>query len=77
MMPLDAVTLDCPALFISGDEDEYSDPDDLAEFVSKLGASAQLTLLPGLGHFWFGVEHDLQTRVEPFLQANLLGVQTT
>jgi alpha/beta superfamily hydrolase len=74
MMPLEGVTLDCPALFVSGDEDEYSDADDLSELVDKLGPGAELKLLPGLGHFWFGVERDLKEIVTPFLKAHLLGI---
>jgi alpha/beta superfamily hydrolase len=73
-MPLDEVNVTCPALFISGDEDEYSDPDELSAFVRSLGAHAELKLLPGLGHFWFGVERDLQNIIKPFLQAHLLGI---
>jgi alpha/beta superfamily hydrolase len=75
MMPLDGATLDCPALFISGDEDEYSDADDLTELVRRLGPQAGLRLLPGLGHFWFGVERDLQGLVAPFLQAHLVAIR--
>jgi alpha/beta superfamily hydrolase len=73
-MPLAGVTLGCPALFVSGDEDEYCDADDLAEFVRGLGPQAELKLLPGLGHFWFGVEHDLKGIIAPFLKAHLLGI---
>ena len=75
MMPLGGVTLDCPGLFISGDEDEYSDADDLTELVRRLGPHAELRLLPGLGHFWFGVERDLQALVAPFLQAHLVAIR--
>jgi len=71
MMPLAGVQIGCPALFVSGAEDEYSDADDLAEFVRGLGPQAELKLLPGLGHFWFGVEHDLPGIVAPFLKAHL------
>jgi len=76
MMPLEGVILGCPALFVSGDEDEYSDADDLTEFVRSLGAQAELRLLPGLGHFWFGVERDLKEIVAPFLKSHLLGITT-
>ena len=75
-MPLEGVTIACPALFVSGDEDEYSDADDLTEFVRGLGPQAELRLLPGLGHFWFGVERDLKEIVAPFLRAHLLGITT-
>jgi alpha/beta superfamily hydrolase len=77
MMPLEDVALDCPALFISGDEDEYSDVDDLTAFVATLGPRAELKLLPGLGHFWFGVERDMQGLVVPFLQRHLITVPAT
>jgi hypothetical protein len=73
-VPLGGVNLACPALFISGDEDEYSDPGKLTGFVRSIGAQAELKLLPGLGHFWFGVEPDLQNIIKPFLQAHLLGI---
>lgn len=76
MMPLEGVTVACPALFVSGDEDEYSDADDLTEFVRTLGANAELKLLPGLGHFWFGVERDLRDIVAPFLLARLTGIRS-
>src|SRR5439155_1037306 len=42
-----------------------------------LGSKAELKLLPGLGHFWFGVERDLQAIISPFLRAHLLGVAST
>jgi alpha/beta superfamily hydrolase len=74
MMPLGGVTLGCPALLVSGDEDEYSDADDLTEFVRSLGAPAELKLLPGLGHFWFGVERDLKEIVAPFLKTHLVAI---
>ena len=64
----------CPALFISGDQDEYSETDELTRFVRGLGAKAELKLLPGLGHFWFGVERDLRAIIAPFLRMHLVGV---
>jgi len=76
-MPLKDIRLACPALFISGDEDEYSDAGELTRLVRGLGSKAELKLLPGLGHFWFGVERDLQAIISPFLRAHLLGVATT
>ena len=76
MMPLQGVELSCPALFVSGDEDEYSDPNEITAFVKSLGPQAELRLLPGLGHFWFGVEHELKSIVAPFLKAHLLGIPT-
>jgi len=66
----------CPALFVSGDVDEYSDAAELTAFVRSLGPQAELKLLPGLSHFWFGVEHELKNIVEPFLKAQLIGIET-
>jgi hypothetical protein len=71
MMPLTEATLACPALFVSGDEDEYSDAEDLTELVGGLGPKAELKLLPGLGHFWFGVEQDLAAILAPFLKTHI------
>ena len=71
MMPLTNVTLARPALFVSGDEDEYSDAEDLTEFVASLGAQAELKLLPGLGHFWFGGERDLVDIAGAFLKTHV------
>jgi len=76
-MPLKDVRVACPALFISGDEDQYSDAGELTRLVRGLGSKAELKLLPGLGHFWFGVERDLQAIISPFLRAHLLGVAST
>ena len=73
-MALENVPFVCPALFISGDQDEYSETDELTRFVRGLGAKAELKLLPGLGHFWFGVERDLRAIIAPFLRMHLVGV---
>jgi hypothetical protein len=77
MMPLKEVQVSCPVLFISGDEDEYSDAGELTRLVRGLGPKPELELLPGLGHFWFGVERDLQAIISPFLRAHLIGVATS
>jgi uncharacterized protein len=76
-MPLKEVRVTCPALFISGDQDEYSDADALTRLVRGIGPNAEPKLLPGLGHFWFGVERDLQAIISPFLRAHLIGVAST
>jgi alpha/beta superfamily hydrolase len=75
-MPLRGATLACPALFVSGDQDEYSDADELTAFAQGLGPRAELKLLPGLGHSWFGVEHELKSIVAPFLKAHIFGIPT-
>src|SRR5207249_8701327 len=55
-MPLKDIRLACPALFVSGDEDEYSDAGELTRLVRGLGSKAERKLLPGRGHFLFGGE---------------------
>ncbi len=76
-MPVGQAKISCPALFVSGDEDEYSDAGELTRLVRGLGPQSELKLLPGLGHFWFGVERDLQAIISPFLRAHLIGVATS
>jgi len=71
MMPLAGVEVACPALFVSGDEDEYSDAVELSDFVRSLGSKGELVLLNGLGHFWFGVEPELAKIISPFLKTHL------
>jgi len=66
----------CPALFVAGNEDEYADVEKLKAFVLTLGPEAELKFIPGLGHFWFGVERDLQNIIAPFAKAHLLGIPT-
>ena len=66
----------CPALFVSGNEDEYADVEQLKAFVLTLGPEAELKFIPGLGHFWFGVEGDLQNIVAPFLTTHLTAIPT-
>jgi alpha/beta superfamily hydrolase len=73
-MALKDVRVACPALFVSGDHDEYSDANELTRLVGGLGPQAELKLLPGLGHFWFGVERDLKAILEPFLRAHVSAV---
>jgi hypothetical protein len=60
-----------PALFISGDRDEYSDPLRLAEIVAALGPQAELVVLPGVDHFWWGSDDRLMEAVSGFLGRTL------
>lgn len=43
-----------PILMTSGDRDEYSDVGVLAEFKASLGDQAELQVVPGADHFWWG-----------------------
>lgn len=58
-----------PLLLASGDEDEYSDPDDLTEFAQAAGG--ELTFVAGADHFWWGHEKELKEIVVAFLRRHL------
>lgn len=55
------------SLFISGDSDEYSSPERLAEIAQSLGANAETKIVAGADHFWWGAELHVQSEVEAFL----------
>jgi alpha/beta superfamily hydrolase len=61
----------CPILFVSGDRDEYSDPSDLQRIVDTLDGRAQLTIMPGVDHFWAGSDERLSEAVSTFLATHL------
>ncbi len=61
----------CPALFVSGDEDEYSDVDDLTDFVKLFGPTAEMVVLRGVDHFWWGSDDRLAETVSPFLKQHI------
>jgi hypothetical protein len=56
-----------PTLLISGDADEYSDPQRLVEIATNLGPAAEHQVLPGVDHFWWGAESQLETAVAAFI----------
>ena len=55
-----------PALFASGDRDEYSDPAVLRDYVAAL-PTADLRVFPGVDHFWWGSADRLIEAVREFL----------
>ncbi len=61
----------CPLLFIAGDRDEYSNPDDLARFAKAAGPNAEVVILPGVDHFWWGSDDRLSEAVSAFLAGTL------
>lgn len=60
----------CPLLLVSGDEDEYSDEDDIAGFARATGAA--FVIVPGADHFWCGNEDRLVETVGEFLRKYLV-----
>lgn len=65
--PLPKLDAAHPLLLVSGDRDEYSEPAALAHFVETVGARAELVILPGVDHFWWGSDDRLAEVVSGFL----------
>ncbi len=61
----------CPVLFLSGDRDQYSDPEALRRLAAGLGGRAQVTVMPGVDHFWAGSQDRLQKAVAGYLSQHL------
>jgi len=60
-----------PKLFITGERDDFSPPEQLADFVKTLPEPAKVVTLPGTGHFFEGHEKELATEVAGFLGEEL------
>ncbi len=60
-----------PVLMTSGDNDEYSHVDVLAEFKASLAERAELEVVPGADHFWQGYAARLIEITGGFLQRTL------
>jgi alpha/beta superfamily hydrolase len=58
---------ECPKLFITGEMDDFSPPEQLAEFVDGLPEPSTMVTLKGTGHFFEGREDDLGDVVAEFL----------
>ncbi|HUF52660.1 MAG TPA: alpha/beta fold hydrolase [Dehalococcoidia bacterium] len=59
--------LPMPALFVTGDRDEYCDPDLLLEFREQIGPDVAVEVLEGVDHFWWGSDERLAEIVGGFL----------
>lgn len=57
-----------PVLLVSGDNDEYSDEDDLTAFAESMGERAELVSHRGVDHFWWGSDGRLVETVSAFLK---------
>jgi uncharacterized protein len=60
-----------PKLFITGERDDFSPPERLAEFVDTLPEPKKLVSLEGTGHFFEGRENDVAAAVAGFLNEAL------
>ena len=65
------VSVACPVLFVSGDRDEYCDPEALQHIASAIGPNADLVVMSGADHFWWGAEKRLAQAVSAFLREHL------
>jgi alpha/beta superfamily hydrolase len=60
-----------PKLFVTGERDDFSPPDQLADFAKSLPEPAKVVTLQGTGHFFEGHEKELAAEVAAFLQEAL------
>lgn len=65
-------TYNGPLLLVSGDQDHVSPEERLLAFAGALGRSESVTLVPGVDHFWFGHEQELDMQVGEFFALKLL-----
>ena len=63
--------LRAPALFVTGDRDEYCDGALLSEHRAQLGDDVTVVILPGVDHFWWGSDDRLIETVSGFLREHL------
>lgn len=63
--------LQCPVLFVSGDRDQYSDTEELARLVQPIGNRAELAVMKGVDHFWWGSDDRLVEATTGFLARTL------
>lgn len=61
----------CALLFVSGDQDEYSDPAELHRLASELGDRASVVIMPDVDHFWWGSDEPLVATAGEFLSKHL------
>jgi alpha/beta superfamily hydrolase len=61
----------CPVLFVSGDQDEYSDPAELHRIAAELGERTSVVIMPGVDHFWWESDERLVATAGEFLAKHL------
>jgi pimeloyl-ACP methyl ester carboxylesterase len=61
-----------PVLLVSGDRDEYSDPELVRRAAAAIGPNAEAAVLPGVGHFWAGSDERLREAVVGFLRKHVV-----
>lgn len=66
------IHLKAPALFVTGDRDQYVDHDLLLEYRDQLGNDVTVEVLEGVDHFWWGSDGRLIETVGAFLRKHLV-----
>jgi len=66
-----APSIACPVLLVAGDRDEYCDPDALRHIATAIGPAAEVVVLTGVDHFWWGSDARLIETVSAFLRPRL------
>ena len=66
--PKAEIHLEAPALFATGDRDQYCDGKLLQEYRKELGDDVTVEVFPGVDHFWWGSDDRLIEVVSPFLR---------
>jgi pimeloyl-ACP methyl ester carboxylesterase len=68
---LSEIAVRCPALLVVGEQDQVGPPSRLASLGQAVGPQAELVVVPGADHFWWGVEDRLAAIVSDFLVRTL------
>jgi alpha/beta superfamily hydrolase len=68
-----ALAIRCPALLISGEQDEIAPSASLAALARTIGPQCQVTVVPGADHFWWGHEEELAGLVAQFFRRCFMG----
>jgi len=70
---LSEIAVRCPALLVVGEADQVAPPSRLASLGQAVGPEAELVVVPGADHFWWGAEDRLAEIVSDFLVRTLTG----
>jgi len=67
------LTIRCPTLLISGEQDEIAPAASLTTLARMIGPRCQVALIRGADHFWWAYEKELAGVVAQFLRQCLIG----